>query len=130
MFLDTSVLVELAAGSRGAPLVERIRAIIGASTPFTSAVHIAELADATRRIGGPVEATIGQTLQAIDLLALDAATAVQASALKAEARARPAGRRFSLMDGIGLALARSRGLRLLTLDADFEGFPDVTILPR
>ena len=69
-------------------------------------------------------------LQGPELLPLDADTAVLASDLKAEARRRKNGKGFSLIDGIGLATARTRGLPMLTMDAEFEGFEGVTVLGR
>lgn len=66
----------------------------------------------------------------LEFIPLAPELAVQGSALKSEARARPSGKDFSLIDGVVLASARSRGLRLLTFDSEFEGFPDVTVLRR
>lgn len=130
MLLDTSVIVELLSRPEGDPVVKAAKSAIGDSMTYASPIHMGEVADVSRREGRPVDETVRRALDLVDLVPLDAAIAVEASALKAEARKRKAGRDFSLIDGVGLASARSRGLRLLTFDAEFEGFSDVVILRR
>ncbi|MFO1533842.1 MAG: hypothetical protein ABR562_09175 [Thermoplasmatota archaeon] len=66
----------------------------------------------------------------VELIPLDADIALGASGIKAEARRRKAAKGFSLIDGVGLATARSRGLGMLTMDHEFDGFDDVTVIPR
>jgi predicted nucleic acid-binding protein len=130
MLLDTSALVEILLRKPGDPVFDAIEAALGDEALFASPIHLGELADAARRQDLPVDQVVQAARTIVDLVPLDADLAIQASALKAEARRRKAGRGFSLIDGIGLASARSRGLRLLTFDAEFEGFPDATVLRR
>ena len=85
---------------------------------------------ALRRAGQDPEPVVAKTLSIVEMVPLDTAIAVAASGLKAEARRHRAGKAFSFIDGIGLASARSRGLRFLTLDADFDGFADVVRIAR
>lgn len=130
MLLDTSVLLELARRLPDDPLVTRVKALVGDKAMFASPIHLGEIADAARRMRLSPESTVTSVLQFIELIPLDAGIALQASALKAEARKRTSGRDFSLIDGVGLASARSRGLAMLTMDHEFDGFQDVTVLER
>lgn len=130
MLLDTSVIVELLGRPATDPVVKRILQAIGDQPLFASPIHMGEVADAARRNGLPPEETVAKALQIVDLIPLDADIAVSASKLKAEARQRKAGKEFSLIDGVGLATARSRGMPMLSLDAEFGGFADVTVLSR
>lgn len=130
MLLDTSVIVHLLSQPETDPFVRSAREAIGESMTYASPIHMGEIADVSRREGRPVEETVRRALDLVDLIPLDAAIAVEASALKAEARKRKAGRDFSLIDGIGLASARSRRMPFLTFDPEFTGFPDAIILRR
>jgi predicted nucleic acid-binding protein len=130
MLLDTSVLVELLAKPSDDPLVRRLMAHAEGHVLFASPIHLGELADAARRSGIPIVKAVDAARKIVELVPLDAGIAVQASELKSEARRRPAGRAFSLIDGVGLASARSRGMPLLTLDAEFDGFPDAIVVAR
>jgi len=129
MLLDTSVLVEMLRRPATDGRVKRILTAIGEKPLFASPIHMGELADVARRSGVSAEETVAKALQVVDLIPLTPDIAVAASAIKAEARRRKSGRDFSLIDGIGLASARSRGLPMLTLDHEFDGFRDVTVLP-
>src|SRR5688572_28720534 len=115
MLLDTSALIELQAGGHDDEVVKRIRGVIDGHLLFASPIHLGEVADAARRIVLPVEATVQKVRDVVDLIPLDADIAVQGSHLKAEARQRKEGKDFSLIDGIGLATARSRGMPLVTM---------------
>lgn len=129
MLLDTSVIVELLRHPATHPAVKGILKAIDDKPLFASPIHMGELADAARRNNLDVRETVAKALQIVELVPLDADIAVQASRLKAEARQRKAGKEFSLIDGVGLATARSRGMPMLTMDNEFAGFSDVTILP-
>ena len=128
MLLDTSTIVELLAKPATDPLVRRILDAVGDAPLFASPIHIGEVADAARRSGIDPAAAARKAMEIVELIPLDASLAIGASSLKAEARARPTGRDFSLIDGVGLATARSRGLPMLTLDREFLGLPDATVL--
>lgn len=130
MLLDTSIIVEILGRPATHPVVKRIMKIIGESLLFASPIHMGEVADAARRRGLDPEETVAKALQIVELIPFDAAIAVAASGLKAEARQRKTGKEFSLIDGVGLATARSRGLPMLTLDHEFDGFPDATVVGR
>ena len=130
MLLDTSVVVELLRRPAIDSLVRRILQSIGDQPLFASPIHMGELADAARRGGLSPRETVDKALQIVELIPLDWEIAVAASNLKAEARKRKVGKEFSLIDGVGLASARSRGLPMVTLDREFEGFPDATVVHR
>ena len=130
MLLDTSVLVELLRRPATDPLVKRILELVDDRPLFASPIHMGELADAARKGNLSPREVVDKALQIVELLPLDADTAVLASDLKAEARRRKNGKGFSLIDGVGLATARTRGLPMLTMDAEFDGFEGVTVLGR
>lgn len=130
MLLDTSVLVELQQRPADDRIVQDILAAIGDAVLFASPIHLGELADAARRKGLPPEETAAKAMQVVELIPLSADIAIAASALKAEARRRKSGKEFSLIDGVGLASARSRGVPMLTMDHEFDGFHDVTVIAR
>jgi predicted nucleic acid-binding protein len=130
MLLDTSVIIELLRRPPTHPVVGRIRKAIGDRPMFASPIHMGELADAARRDGVDVESAVAKALQIVDLIPLDARVAVQASSIKAEARKRQTGKEFSLIDGVGLASARSREMGMLTMDNEFAPFLDVTVIKR
>ncbi len=130
MLLDTSVLLELLMKPMDHPLHQRILAVVGDNTMHVSPIHFGELADAARRRGMPPGTDVERALRFVDLIPLDLDIAVAGSAIKAEARKRKSGRDFSLIDGIGLATARSRGMPMITMDHEFDGFDDVTVIDR
>ena len=129
MLLDTSAIIELMRGT-DRPRVERIKSLVGDRQIFASPIHLGEIADAARRAGVDVEKAVADVLAVVELVPLDAAIAVQASQIKADARKRREARDFSLIDGVGLASARSRGLPFVTTDPEFVGFPDAIVIPR
>ncbi len=89
-----------------------------------------ELTRAARRAGQDPEPVVAKALAIVDLTPVDAALAVATLALRPRPGGRRAGRAFSLIDGIGLTSARSRGLRFLTLVAGFDGFVDFVRIQR
>lgn len=127
MLLDTSALVELMRATDKSR-VARIKSIVGDRQIFASPIHLGEIADAARRLGLDVDKTVAEVLAVVELVPLDATIAIQASAIKAEARKRREARDFSLIDGVGLATARVRGLPFVTTDPEFKGFPDAIVV--
>ncbi len=128
MLLDTSILVELVGRPATEPIVVRILGVLADQARFASAIHLGELADTARRNNRSVEDAVRGALAMVELVPLTPEIAVEASMIKAEARRRKHAKDFSLIDGIGLASARSRGMRMLTMDGEFAGFPDVDII--
>lgn len=130
MLLDTSVLIELLHRPEEDRIVQEVLQAVGAGPMIASTVHLGEIADATRRKGLSVEEALAKAQEIAEFVPVDSGIAIEASNLKAEARRRRHGRDFSLIDGIGLATARARGLRLLTLNPEFAGFEDAVVLRR
>jgi predicted nucleic acid-binding protein len=130
MLLDTSILVELLQRPADDPVVERILDALGDEPMLASAIHLGEVADAARRKGLAVEDAVSRAQVIAEFVPVDQAIAIEASRIKAEARKRAHGKDFSLSDGVGLATARSRGLRFITLDPEFAGFPDALVMKR
>ena len=130
MLLDTSVIVELLRRPATDAVAKRIMKAVGDEPLFASPIHMGELADVARRSGLSPEEITAKAMRTVEIIPLTVDIAVAASGIKAEARKHRSGRDFSLIDGIGLASARSRGLRMLTLDHEFDGLADVTVLDR
>lgn len=128
MLLDTAALVELLSRPRTDALVRQILDHVGDEILFASPIQLGELADAARQKRLTVDDVVRKARGILELVPLDADIAVQASALKAEARSRAHSRDFSLIDGVILATARTIGQRLLTRDKEFRGFSDAVIL--
>lgn len=130
MILDTSIILELVSRKADDGLIRRIRAVVRGTVLYASPIHLGELADAARRNGFDPKDAVDTALVFVNLIPIDASIAFTASELKAEARKRKSGRDFSLIDGIGLATARSRGMPMITMDHQFDGFDDVTVIER
>ncbi len=86
MLLDTSAIVEILLRKPGDPVFDAIQATVADHALFASPIHLGELADAARRRSLPVDDVVKAAKTLVDLLPLDADVALQASALKAEAR--------------------------------------------
>lgn len=130
MLLDTSILVELLAPAANGVVHNRILAALEDRRMHISPIHLGELADAARKKGLDPADQVAKAMQFVDLVPLAAGIAIEGSAIKAEARKRKSGRGFSLIDGIGLATARSRRMPMITMDHEFDGFDDVTVIER
>ena len=128
MFLDTSALIAILQPEAHEQAADRIVDILNAGPCTTNSNCIGEVADWARRIEGDVEAYTRRIQAVVAIVAITPEIAVEGSRIKAEARKHKSSREFSLMDGIGLACARSRGMRMVTLDPDFKQFDDVLVL--
>lgn len=130
MLVDTSILVELLGRPATDTTVRRIVDAVRDEILFASPIQLGEIADAARAARRDVASAVQQARELVELIPLEAEIAVEGSNLKAQARKSKVGRDFSLIDGIILASARAKGQRVLTLDAEYSGFDDVTVLPR
>ena len=128
MFLDSTILIELARRGWDDPFAQKVREFVGGEPAFCSAIQLGEVADHARRIGGLPAEWVSRTREAVEIVPVDEESAVEASEIKAEARRSKEGRHFSLIDGVILASARRRGQRLLTTAKEFSGFADATIV--
>lgn len=129
MFVDTTVLVEILRRSRKDPVSARLRETLGDEPLFCSSIQLGELADHHRRVGAPLGPSLDLIRRLLEIVPVDAETALLASELKAEARRHRMARNFSLIDGVILASARRRGQRLLTLAREFSVFPETVLFP-
>ncbi len=130
MFADTSVVIELLRGSADDPLVKQIESSLGSGLVLASPIQIGEIADHARKNKESPQGAAELAIQVLELVPLTPEIALAASEIKAEARTRAKANDFSLIDGVILASARSKGQTLLTLDKGFLGFPDVIVLDR
>ena len=130
MFADTSVIIEILRGSPDDQLVKQIESDLGTGVVLASPIQVGEIADHARKNKESPTAAAELAMQVVEFVPLTPEIALAASEIKAEARTRPNGTSFSLVDGMILASARSKGQRLLTLDPGFAGFSDVTVLSK
>ena len=127
MFLDTSIIIEILAGRKGSTVKEEVFAAIGASPLYFSAVQFAEIADICMNNGEDAEKRIRQVKDIVSVTSLDDNICLQAAAIKLHMRKKGCNK-FSLVDGIVLASARSVGEKLLTLDTDFRMAKDAFVM--
>lgn len=128
MHLDTGVILELFSRPRHDPLVQRILDAVRNEALTWSVVQFGELADACRRTGASIDQNEARVRAMVEVVPVETNVAIAASALKGEARRHRDTRDFSLLDGVVLATARSKGQRLLTTDPDFLHFDDAIVL--
>jgi len=127
MLLDTSVIVEIFRSPSTSRRFKRIAREMGDEEAFVSQVQLAEVADWAIRNGVSARDRVSSVKEFARVVPLDDEICLEAPTIKN--RRRESGRPdFSLLDGIILATARSISQRMLTLDRDFEGEADCTII--
>ncbi len=128
MFLDTSAIVEIFRSPSGSSNFQKIMTEIEDDEAlYVSLVQLAEIADWAIRNKAPSEERIKSVKEMARVVLLDEKICLEAATIKQ--RRRQAGHDgFGLIDGIILATARSIGQRVLTLDRDFAGEDDCTVI--
>lgn len=127
MFLDTTVIVEILRGEAGSQRIENIIDNIRDEPLFISMAQIAELGDWC--INNDIEPLkrITQIKEIINIIPLNEKICLDAAEIKHGMRKKGA-KKFSLMDGIILASARSINQKLLTSDNDFRKVEDAILI--
>jgi predicted nucleic acid-binding protein len=126
MFLDTSVIIDI---FRFGPEDDRFRPIyehIGDEPLYMSVIQVGEISDVCLRSGVDPGGTLSLIREFVNVVPLSEELCLEGSAIEHEMR-RKGNDRFSLVDGLILASARSVGQRLLTGDGDFEGVEDAVV---
>jgi predicted nucleic acid-binding protein len=128
MLLDTSTIVEIFRSPPGSSNFQKIITHIeGDEALYVSVVQLAEIADWAIRNKAPSEERIKAVKEMARVVLLDEKICLDAATIKQ--RRRQAGHDdFGLIDGIVLATARSIRQRVLTLDRDFAGEDDCTVI--
>lgn len=124
MLLDTSALVAIFTSKK---VADRISKEVGDSQLYVSQVQLAELADWATRAGAPAAERLEAVEQMVTMAPLTKEICLEAAAVKFAKRKKGVSG-FGIIDGIILATARSLGQGLLTLDSDFSGELDCTVL--
>jgi len=127
MFIDTSILIEIICRDEEDELVLDILGLIKDRHLFISEIQIGEISDWCLKFGLDPFETIDSIKEWIKPVELTDRICIMGSILKMGFR-RKGSKKFSLIDGIILASARSMDLKLLTLDNDFFGNEDVIVL--
>ena len=127
MFLDTTVIVEILRGEAGSQRIENIIDNIRDEPLFISMAQIAELGDWC--INNDIEPLkrITRIKEIINIIPLNEKICLDAAEIKHGMRKKGA-KKFSLMDGIILASARSINQKLLTSDNDFRKVEDAILI--
>jgi len=120
---DSSAWIEFLGGT---PKGKQIQGIIEENDIATSVVAIAELVDKCERTSRPYKDVVAFVKAKGAILPITEPIAVEAGLLKNQHKKKHP--KFSLVDGIHLATARSCGAILVTADSDFEDADKVMML--
>jgi predicted nucleic acid-binding protein len=127
VLLDTSTIVAIFTSPADSNQFGKIMTEIGDEEVYISMVQLAEIADWAARNKAPPEERVDAVKEMARMVPLDEGICLDAVAIK-QRRRKPGHNDFGLMDGIILATARSIGQQLLTLDEDFAGEDDCTVI--
>lgn len=127
MFLDTTIIIEILKGGSESQPIEKIIENIKNEPLFISKAQIAELSDWCINNDTEPLKRITQIKEIMHVIPLSEKICLNAADIKHEMRNNGI-KKFSLMDGIILASARSINQKLLTADTDFRKAEDVIIL--
>jgi len=125
MFLDTTVLVEVLRGN--AEIVSYVERAAEKESLLFSIVQVGELADWSHHNGLDPSAVLDEVRAMATMVNINERICIEGSKIK-QAQRQAGKKKFSLMDGLIAASARSLEQRLLTTDRDFEGLEDVAVL--
>ena len=120
-------MVEIFRNPAGSARFREIAAEIVDEDVYVSMVQLAEVADWAVRNETPPEERVNAVKELARIVPLDERICLDAAAIKRLRRGAGRGD-FGLVDGIVLATARSIGQRVLTLDEDFMGEDDCSII--
>jgi len=124
MFLDTSIIIEMMISPRGSERFEEIFEIVKFKDVYISIIQLGEVSDWCLKNNVDPHEVISSIKDICTLVPLSEEVVLAGSKLKSERR-KARKNKFSLMDGLIMASARSINQKLLTLDADFSDLEDV-----
>jgi predicted nucleic acid-binding protein len=127
MFLDTSIIVEIFRDKKGEEPFERIFKLIKDEPLFVSVLQIGEISDWCLNNKANPSGRISKLKDIIGIIPLNEKLCIEGAEIKHDMRKQGLSK-FSLMDGIILASARSINQKLLTTDSDFRKADDAIVL--
>jgi len=127
MFLDTSVIIEIFRNEKSSQIFKKIFKLIKNKSLFISTIQIGEISDwCLINDVDPIK-RVSNLKEIINFVPLDEDICINGSKIKFRNR-KKGNKKFSLIDGIILASARSINQTLITLDNDFKKINDVIVL--
>lgn len=127
MFLDTSIIIEIFRQEKKSKTFKQIFEIIKDKTLYMSVIQIGEISDWCLKNKINPEKRILRLKEILNIIPLDEKICLSGSRYKFNNRKKGT-KKFSLIDGIILASAKSINQNLLTRDKDFREIKDVKII--
>jgi len=127
MFLDTTIIIELLQGDKRSKRIEKILALIKDEPLFVSVIQLGELSDWCISAKIDPLKPISQIKDIANIIPINEKIASEGAEIKHEMR-KSSIKKFSLMDGLILASARSINQNLLTSDTDFRKAKDAIVI--
>ncbi len=127
MFLDTSIIIEIFRQEKKSKTFKQIFEIIKDKTLYMSVIQIGEISDWCLKNKINPEKRILRLKEILNIIPLDEKICLSGSRYKFNNRKKGT-KKFSLIDGIILASAKSINQNLLTMDKDFRENKDVKII--
>lgn len=127
MFLDTSIIIEIFRSEKNSKTFEEIYELIKDEPLFISVIQIGEISDWCLKNNIDPEKRISKLRQLLNIIPLSEKLCFEGSQIKFNLRKKGISK-FSLIDGIILASARSINQKLITMDKDFRKIKDAIVL--
>lgn len=127
MFLDTSIIIEIFRSEKNSKTFEEIYELIKDEPLFISVIQIGEISDWCLKNNIDPEKRISKLRQLLNIILLSEKLCFEGSQIKFNLRKKGISK-FSLIDGIILASARSINQKLITMDKDFRKIKDAIVL--
>ena len=127
MFLDTSIIIEIFRSEKSSKTFEEIYELIKDEPLFISVIQIGEISDWCLKNNIDPEKRMSKLRQLLNVIPLSEKLCFEGSQVKFNLRKREISK-FSLIDGIILASARSINQKLITKDKDFRKIEDAIVL--
>jgi len=129
MFLDTSVLIELLITEKDSALFFEIYDNIKDEPNFMSMIQVGEISDWCLKNAIEPKDTLSRLKEITEMIPINEDILFEGSSIKYDMREMGV-KKFSLIDGIILASARSLNETLFTFDSDFRKADDVLLLDK
>lgn len=127
MFLDTSIIIEIFRSEKNSKTFEEIYELIKDEPLFISVIQIGEISDWCLKNNIDPEKRISKLRQLLNIIPLSEKLCFEGSQIKFNLRKKGISK-FSLIDGIILASARSINQKLITMGKDFRKIKDAIVL--
>ena len=127
MFLDTSTIIEIFRSGKNSKTFEEIYELIKDEPLFISVIQTGEISDWCLKNNIDPEKRISKLRRLLNVIPLSEKLCFEGSRIKFNSRKKGI-TKFSLIDGIILASARSINQKLITMDNDFRKTKDAIVL--